>query len=143
VRTVKVARVSLLFLVVVAALFTPGCFSRRYPRLMETHLEVLSLYASKLVALAQDERTVAAQDWGEFTYPLERAQDFARVATAHYPDRASLKSFETVVAGYAALVSDPAILSGADAASTVAARQATFATAVARTREDLARESAG
>jgi hypothetical protein len=130
----------LLLLALVTALLVTGCFSRRYPRLMQTHLEVLSLYVSKLAALAQDERTIPVEEWGEFTYPLERARDFARVAAAHYPDRASLQSFESVLAAYGALATDPAILSRANAAAMVATRQAAFTAAVERTRADLARE---
>jgi hypothetical protein len=118
-----------------------GCFSRRYPRLMETHLEVLGLYASKLESLARDERTVPAQDWGEFTYPLTRARDFARVARAHYPERASLQSFEAALEAYAALVADPAILKGADAVAVVAQQVARFRAADAEARRALARET--
>ena len=140
VRTVKVAPLSLLFLALVTSLLASGCFSRRYPRLMEAHLDLLSLFAAKLGALAEDERTVPVQEWGEFTYPLERARDFARVAAGYYPERASLHSFGDALTAYGALVADPAILSGADAAATVAARRATFSAAVERTRADLARE---
>jgi hypothetical protein len=140
VRTVKIARVSVLLLAVTTSLLVSGCFSRRYPRLMQTHLEVLSLYASKLAALADDHRTVAVQDWGEFTYPLERARDFARVAAVHYPERASLHSFEQALAAYGALVADPAVLSADDAVATVATRHAAFTAAVEQTRADLARE---
>jgi len=140
VRTVKVAPLSLLVIAVAASLIASGCFSRRYPRLMEAHLEVLSLYAGKLVALAEDERTIPIQDWGEFTYPLDRARDFARVATMHYPERASLASFRIALDAYGALVADPAVLSGADAPATVAARAAAFTATVTQTRADLARE---
>jgi hypothetical protein len=140
VRTVKIARASVLLLAVMTSLLATGCFSRRYPRLMQTHLEVLSLYAAKLAALADDHRTVPIQEWGEFTYPLERARDFARVATAHYPERASLHSFEQALAAYGALVADPAVLSAAGAGATVAARNAAFTAAVEQTRADLARE---
>lgn len=143
VQTVKVARWSLILVAVASTLVASGCFSRRYPRLMETHLEVLSLYAGKLLALAQDDRTVPAQDWGEFTYPLERARDFARVAEARYPERASLRSFLAVLDAYGGLVADPAILSAPDAASDVATRVAAFTAAVERTRDDLDREGAG
>jgi hypothetical protein len=140
VRTVKAARVSLLLVALAIGLIASGCFSRRYPRLMEAHLEVLTLYAGKLAALAEDEGTIPIQDWGEFTYPLDRARDFARVAATHYPDRASLSSFRRVLDVYGALVADPAILSEADARSTVTAKVASLAAAVARTRADLARE---
>ena len=85
VRTVKAAPLALAALALLMALVATGCFARRYPGLMEKHLEVLGLYADKLQALAQDEHAVPAQDWGEFTYPLERAREFAimRAVGAH------------------------------------------------------------
>jgi hypothetical protein len=144
VRTVKVAPAALGALaLVLASLSASGCFARRYPALMEKHLEVLSLYAGKLVALAEDDRTVPAQDWGEFTYPLERAREFARVARARYPERESLREFDAALAAYATLVEDPAVLSAPDSAATVAARAAAFTGAATATRAALAREAAG
>jgi hypothetical protein len=143
VRTVKVTPRRAVLLGLVVALAASGCFSRRYPSLMERHLEVLSSYATKLDVLAQDERTVPAQDWGEFTYPLRRARDFARLAEARYPDRASLRSFQQALDAYDALVAEPAILAGDDAAAVVGRQVAVFAEAAARTRADLARERSG
>jgi hypothetical protein len=137
--TIKTASACLLLLC--ALLAASGCFSRRYPRLLETHLEVLSLYATKLATLAEDERTVPAQDWGEFTYPLTRARQFARIAHGHYPDRPSLASFERVLDAYAALTADPAVLQAPDAARTVPERVAALLADVARTRAELQREA--
>lgn len=142
VRTVKVALFHAVLLLALVASAT-GCFSRRYPSLMETHLEVLGSYATKLDALAQDERTVPAQDWGEFTYPLARARDFARLAEARYPGRASLLAFQRALDAYGALVADPAILSGPDAATAVATHVAAFRAAAAQARTHLAREREG
>lgn len=140
VRTVKVVPTSLLLLVLLTALGVSGCFAHRYPGLLEKHLEVLGLYADKLQALAQDEQTVAAQDWGEFTYPLERAREFAHVAEGRYPDRASLKAFLAALGAYGALVADPDILSGPDAGEAVGAKVAAFRAAAAAARDALARE---
>jgi hypothetical protein len=140
VRTVKVAPTALAVMALLAALVTTGCFARRYPGLMEKHLEVLGLYAGKLQALAQDEHVVPAQDWGEFTYPLERAREFARVAESRYPDRGSLKAFLEALDAYGALVADPAILAGPDAARSVAARVAAFRTAAAAAHTALEKE---
>ena len=137
VRTVKVAPAMRVALVLVAALAATGCFGRRYPGLMEKHLEVLGLYAAKLEALAYDERTVPAQDWGEFTYPLERAREFARVAQDRYPDRPSLRAFSAALDAYGALVADPAVLSSEQAGATVAARVTAFRTAAATARAAL------
>ena len=140
VRTVKAAPLALAALALLMALVATGCFARRYPGLMEKHLEVLGLYADKLQALAQDEHAVPAQDWGEFTYPLERAREFARVAEARYPDRASLKAFVAALDAYGALVADPAELSAPDAAASVGAKAAAFRSAAAAARAALDRE---
>ena len=140
VRTVKVAPAALAALMLVAALCATGCFARRYPGLVEKHLEVLGLYVAKIQALAQDEQTVPAQDWGEFTYPLQRAREFAHVAESRYPDRASLNAFRAALDAYAALVEDPAVLSAPDAAEVVAARVGRFRTAADAARAALVRE---
>jgi hypothetical protein len=140
VRTIKIASRGVLLLVAMTSLLATGCFSHRYPRLMQVHLEVLSLFGAKLAALAQDGHTVRAEDWGEFTYPLERARGFARLAAEYYPERASLRDFNAALDAYQALAADPAILAKPDAAATVARRQAAFLAAAERTRADLARE---
>lgn len=118
-----------------------GCFSRRYAPMMETHLEVLSAYATKLETLAQDQRTVPAQDWGEFTYPLTRARQFAQLAASYYPERGSLRAFQAAVDAYATLTADPDVLERPDAEQVVAAEVARFRAAVAKTRDALARET--
>jgi len=140
VRTVKVdpRRVGVLALVLSATL--AGCFSWRYPALLEMHLEVLGSYAAKLDALAQDDHTVPAQDWGEFTYPFERASAFARLGEARFPERPSLQAFRRALDAYGALVADPAILSGDDAQTAVAAHVAAFREAAAQSRAALQRE---
>lgn len=133
-------RVLLLVLATAGFLQSMGCFSTRYPGLMDRHLEVMTLYARKLDELAADERTVAPQDWGEFTYPLKRARDFATIAAGHYPERASLRSFQTAIERYAELVADPRVLVGPDAAQVVRARAAAFLAAAEATRDALRRE---
>jgi len=143
VQTVKVDPSRAVGLVLALASLLPGCFAWRYPGLMERHLEVLGSYATKLEALAQDERTVRAQDWGEFTYPLERAREFARLGAARYPERASMRAFQRALDAYGALAADPAILSNPDARSVVAAGVATFRAAADEARADLERERAG
>lgn len=137
VRTVKVAPVALAVLTLLVALCASGCFSRRYPGLVERHLEVLGLYADKIEALAQDEQTVPAQDWGEFTYPLERAREFVRVAESRDPGRASLPAFREAVDAYGALVADPAVLSAPDAAAVVGERVGRFRVAAGAARAAL------
>jgi hypothetical protein len=138
--TVKVARVARATILLLAMLVASGCFAHRYPGLLSKHLEVLGLYADKLQALAQDDRTIPAQDWGEFTYPLERAREFARVAQARYPDRESLKAFVAALDAYAGLVADPAILSGPAAGEAVGTKVAAFRAAAVASRAALERE---
>lgn len=143
VRTVKVDPRRATGLALLLAALLAGCFAWRYPALLEMHLEVLGSYAAKLDALAQDDRTVPAQDWGEFTYPFERAREFARLGEARFPERPSLQAFRRALDAYGALVADPAILSGAAAASVVARGVATFREAAEQSRADLARERDG
>src|SRR6516162_4845448 len=95
---VKVSRRAPSFALLLAAFALTalcGCYWRQYPRLMETHLSLLLDYGEKLRELAQDGEKVPPERWGEFTYPLERARDFARIARKRFPDRASLRDFDT------------------------------------------------
>ncbi len=117
-----------------------GCYWQRYPRLVETHLSVLLDFGRKLEALAIDRRPVAPERWGEFTYPLERARDFSRIAAKRYPGRESLLAFDQATGRYAELVADPRLLDGPDAPVEVARRLAALREAAKRTRELLARE---
>ena len=135
------ARAALALALALVAL--PGCYWRQYPRLMETHLSLLLEYADKLLGLAQDHRVVPPERWGEFTYPLERARDFARIARKRFPDRASLTSFDVAVERYAALVADPRVLEPADAAANVAAQLASLRQAADAARQALDREQRG
>lgn len=120
-----------------------GCYWRRYAALVDTHLSLMLGYAAKLEALAADGRGVPPDRWGELTYPLERARDFARIAAKRFPGRASLESFERAVDAYASLVADPGILSRPDAAAEIARRTAALRAAAAETRAVLERERAG
>ncbi|MEY4950327.1 MAG: hypothetical protein RL698_2538 [Pseudomonadota bacterium] len=115
----------------------PGCYWQRYPRLVETHLGLMVDYAAKLQGFAEDRVTVPAERWGEFTYPLERARDFARIVASRYPGRRSLAAFDRAVAAYAALVADPAILVRADAVAEIARGRATLEEAAAATRHEI------
>ncbi|HZR82488.1 MAG TPA: hypothetical protein VFD92_15445 [Candidatus Binatia bacterium] len=124
-----------------AATLLSGCYWRRYPKLVETHLTVLLEFAAKLQALADDRETVPAERWGEFTYPLERARDFSRIAARRFADRRSLASFDRTVEAYADLVADPRILERSDAAAEVARRVVELRTLADQTRADLARET--
>jgi hypothetical protein len=145
-QPVKVSRRAALSVVLFAAFALPalsGCYWRQYPRLMETHLSLLLDYGEKLRELAQDGEKVPPERWGEFTYPLERARDFARIARKRFPDRASLRDFDAAVERYAGLVADPRVLDGSDAAARVAAQFDGLRQSVETTRRTLAREQAG
>jgi hypothetical protein len=124
-----------------AAACLSACYWQRYPRLVETHLELLLEFAAKLQALAEDGRRVPPERWGEFTYPLERARDFARIAAQRFAGRRSLASFGEATSAYAALVADPGILAQPDAAARVARHVESLRAAAARTRTDLANEA--
>ena len=56
-----------------------GCFWRTYGRLAATHVEVLTAMARKGADLVASGR-LTAESMPELTYPLERAQAFARTA---------------------------------------------------------------
>src|SRR5262249_46702332 len=82
-----------------------GCFWRTYGRLAETHVEVLTAMASKGADLVASGR-LTAESMPELTYPLERAQAFARAAAskAGATRPASLAAFEALLARYQAFV---------------------------------------
>ena len=120
-----------------------ACYWSRYPEVMDTHLVVIAQFTRKVVALADDRRSVPIADWAEFVYPLGRARDFARVAAQRFPERASLASFDVVLERYGELVDDPLILSRPDAASLVRSRAAAVDAAIVTTREALEKEEAG
>ena len=74
--------------VITAALGAVGCYWYRYADLMKTHLEVLAAMADKFCTGVPASRGVAHVP-AEYGYPLERAQDFARVAAKRCPERRS------------------------------------------------------
>jgi hypothetical protein len=120
----------------------PGCYWSRYADVMRTHLEVLDQYATKLADLAEVGRSVSAQDWGEFSYPLARARDFARIARRRYAEKLSLRRFEEALDRYGDLVRDPSVLARPDTRATIPARVEAVRSATASTREALEQEAA-
>jgi hypothetical protein len=66
---------------VFALLVLAGCFWRSYGRLALVHVDVLVAEARKGVDLVANGR-LSAESMPELTYPLERAEAFARAATA-------------------------------------------------------------
>lgn len=84
-------------LVVVAA----ACFWRSYGRLAATHADVLAEMARKGADLVAAGR-FTAESLPELTYPLERAQAFARRAAAESRAErpASLRAFDALLERY-------------------------------------------
>jgi hypothetical protein len=89
-----------LALVVVA-----GCFWRSYGRLAATHVDLLTAMARKGADLVASGR-LTAESMPELTYPLERAEAFARAARARSRGAPppSLEAFDTLLARYRAFV---------------------------------------
>lgn len=130
------------FLLALAVLLAAGgCYWTRYPALMETHLTLMEEYAAKLQDLADEDRPVAPQDWGEFVYPHERAVEFARIVGGRFEGRPSLVAFSEVLERYNELVANPDLLRGAGASEAVARRRRSLNEAIAMTRSSLAREA--
>jgi hypothetical protein len=103
-----------------------GCFWHSYAPRLRTHSELMVAIARKGVDLVRGGR-LTAENMPELTYPLERAEAFARSAHARAGDAAppSLAAFDTLIARYRALVdaldSTRRTQRGEDAAATLAA----------------------
>lgn len=84
-----------------ALLLLAGCFWRSYGRLAAVHVDVLVAMARKGVDLVANGR-MSAESMPELTYPLERAEAFARTATARSPETPppSLVAFGVLLAQY-------------------------------------------
>ena len=82
-----------------------GCFWRSYGARMSAHVDVLVGIARKAVDLVSSGR-MTAETMPELTYPLERAQAFARTArdrSGNHPPP-SLVAFEELIGHYRDLV---------------------------------------
>ena len=81
-----------------------GCFWRTYGRLMQTHVDVLVSMARKGVDLVASRR-LAPESMPELTYPLERAEAFARTAGERSTEPlASLVAFRELIVRYRELI---------------------------------------
>src|SRR4029453_10119075 len=82
-----------------------GCFWRSYAPRMRTHAEVMVSIARKAVDLVASGR-FTAESMPELTYPLERADAFAREARRRAGTNAppSLAAFEELIVRYRAFV---------------------------------------
>lgn len=128
--------------VLAVVLVLAGCYWSRYPELMETHLVLLDQFSAKLEDVARQDGGVPMENWKEFVYPLERAQEFARIAGQRFPDRGSLRAFQGTLVAYGALVDDPALLLREDAADRIGRGRAELLETISATRIELERESA-
>jgi hypothetical protein len=89
--------------VVIVTVGVGGCYWYRYADLMRTHTEVLGEMADKLCTQPRD-AVSGGSGSTEYRYPLERAQDFARVAAKRCPGRRSLVAFRRLLGLYAELL---------------------------------------
>src|SRR5262245_63707048 len=92
-------------IICLACIAVAGCFWRSYAARMRTHAEVMPSIARKAVDLVATGR-FTAESMPELTYPLERAQAFAREARrragSSVPE--SLIAFERLIARYNAFI---------------------------------------
>ena len=105
------------------------------------HLQLVEEFSEKLQFFADRGEEVAAENWSEFVYPLERARDFSRIAAQRYEGRASLVAFDEALDRYADLVGSPGVLTGPGAAERVEQGRSNLRGAVARARAELVAES--
>lgn len=62
--------------------------------------------SDKVSGLLEDQRRITPTMMNEFTYPLERAEDFVRIVKRYYAGRKSLQTFEEMLAVYTPLVQE-------------------------------------
>lgn len=98
-------RVKAALAIAVALGLLVGCFWRSYGRLAATHADLLRDMARKGADLVASGR-LTAESMPELTYPLERAEAFARRATERSggAEPGSLAAFRTLIARYRAFV---------------------------------------
>lgn len=96
----------LLFVFLSLSLTLNGCYWLKYNKLMRTHVELLLAMAGKVNGLLEDQHPITPTMMNEFTYPLERAEDFVRIVKRYYAERKSLQTFESMLAVYTPLVQE-------------------------------------
>lgn len=96
----------LFFVFLSLSLTLSGCYWLKYNKLMRTHVELLLAMADKVSGLLEDQRPITPTMMNEFTYPLERAEDFVRIVKRYYAGRKSLHVFEGMLAVYTPLVQE-------------------------------------
>ena len=140
-RVKAIARVACVAIV----LAVTGCFWRSYASRVRTHAAVMVSIARKAVDLVATGR-FTAESMPELTYPLERADAFARQARERAGSDAppSLTQFEALIARYRAFVDavdrTRREQRGADAAAALAGPLRAVDDAAAAVNETLRRE---
>ncbi|MGH7960208.1 MAG: hypothetical protein ACRERD_00085, partial [Candidatus Binatia bacterium] len=94
----------LILLVPLLLLALSGCYWLKYGKLMRTHIDLLLSMSKKMSELLEDRRTITPTMMNEFSYPLARARDFARIVGPRYAARRSLQAFNRFLDAYAELV---------------------------------------
>ena len=104
-RRVKVRRLMLMVHLSLALSLFGACFWRTYGKAAATHADLLVAMARKGTDLVASER-LTAESMPELTYPLERADAFARAATARSADHppTSLLALDDLCARYQAFL---------------------------------------
>lgn len=100
-RTRRLALLALPLLLVIG-----GCYWLKYSKLMRTHVDLLLSMSQKMSELLEDRRTISPTMMNEFSYPLDRARDFARIVGQRYAQRRSLQAFNQFLDTYAELVKE-------------------------------------
>lgn len=93
-------------LLVLLLLAVGGCYWLKYGKLMRTHVDLLLSMSQKMSDLLEDHRTISPTMMNEFSYPLDRARDFARIVGQRYAKRRSLQAFNQFLDVYAELVKE-------------------------------------
>jgi len=104
-RRVKVRRLMLMVHLSLALSLFGACFWRTYGKAAATHADLLVAMARKGTDLVASGR-LTAESMPELTYPLERADAFARAATARSADHppTSLLALDDLCARYQAFL---------------------------------------
>ena len=89
--------------IALALLAGGGCYLRKYDKLARTHVGVLLAMTQKIEDVTDRDGNAPAA-LGEYRYPLERAQDFARIAARRFEGHAWLQSFREMCAAYERLL---------------------------------------
>ena len=100
-------------------LLASGCYFRKYEKLARTHVGVIVAMTDKIVDLTVRDGT-PPESLAEYRYPLERAEDFARIAGRRFEGRASLRAFRELCETYARLLTAAARARGSGDAADAA-----------------------